>query len=97
MWATATTGSLGGHQDEAAARICHSNGFDDLGVIAFVFHDDGTEVVRIGQVAHGAVGNVDVLINVVVPVLNLMFKYADNLVGDSVEAQFFADGVLPGE
>jgi hypothetical protein len=27
----ATSGSLGGHQDEAAARICHSNGFDDLG------------------------------------------------------------------
>src|SRR5437899_9094717 len=28
---TCTTESLGGHQDEAAARTCHSNGFDDPG------------------------------------------------------------------
>src|SRR5437899_10699127 len=31
MRTTCTTESLGGHQDEAAARTCHSNGFDDPG------------------------------------------------------------------
>src|ERR1700679_1971494 len=76
-------------------RLPH--GFDDFGVVAFVFHDDRGEVVGVGQVAHGAVGHVDVLVDVVVAVLNLMFHHADDLVGNSVEAESLSNGVLAGE
>src|SRR5579862_2094326 len=43
-------------------RLAHA--FDHLGVIAFVLHDHRTQVVRVGQVAHRAVGNVDVFVDV---------------------------------
>ncbi len=74
-----------------------AHGFDDFGVVAFVLHDDGAEVIGVGQVAHRAVGDVDVLVDIVVAVLNLMFHHADDLVGDSVEAKILSDGVLAGE
>ncbi len=72
-------------------------GLHDFGVVAFVFHDHRTQIIRIGQVAHRAVGNVDVLVDVVVPVLNLMLHHAHDLVGNAVEADAVAERILPGK
>ena len=66
-------------------------------MVAFVLHDDRGQVVGVGQIAHGAEGNVDVFVDVVVAVLHLMLEHADDLVGDAVEANVFAKRVLARE
>src|SRR5207302_411598 len=70
---------------------------DDFCVVAFVFHYDRGQVVGVGQIAHGAEGDVDVLVDVVVAILDLVFEDADNLIGDAVDADLLTDGVLAGE
>ena len=49
------------------------------------------------QIAHGAEGHVDVLVQVVIAVVNHVFEYAHDLVRDSVHANALADRILAGK
>ena len=66
-------------------------------MVAFVLHDDCGQVVGVGQIAHGAEGDVHVLVDVVVTVLDLVLEDADDLIRDAVDADLLSDGVLAGE
>ena len=74
-----------------------ANGLDHLAVVAFVIHHDAVEIETILQVAHGAVGNINQGVHVLVAVGDGVPEDGDHLVGDAVDANTFAESVLAGE
>src|SRR5713226_1571121 len=76
-------------------RVAHRR--YDLCMIALVLHHNGIQVIGLGQVAHGAEGNVDVPVDVVVAVLNLMAEHSDDLIGNAVKPDALGKGGLPGK
>src|SRR5260370_26577399 len=71
-------------------------GYDHC-MIAVVRHHDGSQVIGLGQVAHGAEGNVDVPVDVVVAVLNLVAQHSDDLIRNAVKPDALGKGGLPGK
>src|SRR5215471_11848284 len=74
-----------------------ANRVHDLGMIALVLHDDGVQVIRVHQIAHRAVGNIDVFVDVVVAVLDLMFEDPHDLVRNAVDADTLPNRFLSRE
>src|SRR3984893_18709460 len=70
---------------------------DYFRMIAFVLHHDCGQVIRVGEIAHRGEGDIDVLVDVVVPVLYLVFEHSHDLVGNPAHADLLADGVQAGE
>ena len=74
-----------------------ANGLDHLAVVAFVVHHDAVEVETILQIAHGAVGNINQGVHVVVAVRDGVPEHGDHLVRDAVDANTLAESILAGE
>src|SRR4030088_1914572 len=66
-------------------------------MIAIVFHDNRGQIVCVVQLAHGGIGNVEVLVDIVVPILYLMLEYADDLIRDAIKSDAFSQSVLARE
>src|ERR1700719_408813 len=66
-------------------------------VVSLVIHEDAVKVVRVLDVAHGAIGEIDQRIHVFVAVGNRVLEHADDFVRDAVNADTFAQRVLTGE
>jgi hypothetical protein len=64
-------------------------------VVALVFHGDRAQVVRVGEVVHGAERDVHFSVHVFVAILDDVFEHSGDLVGNAVEPHFFAERVLP--
>src|ERR1019366_1456593 len=65
--------------------------------IAFVVEPDAIQVVRVFEVAHGAKGDIDHLVDAVVPLLHVRRENAYNPVANAVNAYVLTQSGLAGE
>ena len=65
--------------------------------IALVVEPDAVQVVRVLEIAHGAEGDVDHLVDAVVALLHMRRENAYDPVADAVDAYVLAQGGLAGE
>src|SRR5664279_4643241 len=66
-------------------------------LIAFVVEPDAVQIVRVFEIAHGAEGDIDHLVDAVVTLLHMRREHAYDPVADTVDAHVLTQGIFAGE